>query len=195
MAQTGVPFTDLKRMASHLPQLATELRAAGETLELPGLAPRTLRPFLTRTFESSAVRVYRFLTLAHGSAEAAFREVVFVNPCPLLFIERPAGENRTPADLPRVLRRNAATRDRAMDLMQAFDAARIDVITRALEMLEPRGAVLLGRDVAAVLGATLRVRLGARAVVEWEHPARAVPDRWARGLHAELRRRGLHARR
>jgi hypothetical protein len=187
MAQTGVPFTDLKRLAAHLPRLAAELAAAGEALALPGLAPRLLKPYLTRTFESSAVRVYRFLALAHGSAEAAFREVVFVNPCPLLFIERPSGANRTPADLPRVLRRQGASDD----LMVAFDAARIDVITHALERLQPRGAVLLGRDVAAVLGETLRSRLGERAVVEWEHPARAVPDRWARGLDRELRRRGL----
>ncbi len=61
MAQSGLPFTDLKRLVAALPRLAAELRAAGEPLALPGLAPTALRPFLTRTFESSSVRVYRFL--------------------------------------------------------------------------------------------------------------------------------------
>lgn len=195
MAQTGVPFTDLKRLRAELPRLATELEATGSALVPPGLAPAPLRPFLTRTFESSSVRVYRFLALVRETAEAALRDVVFVNPCPLLFVERRSGENRTPADLPRELRRAAGTAraglERAARLMAAFDAARLEVVTRAVERLEPRGAVLLGRDVAAVIGDSLRARLGARAVVEWEHPARAVPDRWARGLASELRRRGL----
>jgi single-strand selective monofunctional uracil DNA glycosylase len=190
MAQTGVPFTDLKRLQADLPTLAAELEASGAALERPGLAPPELRPFLTRTFESSSVRVYRFLALLRGSAEAAFRDVVFVNPCPLLFIDREVGANRTPADLPRALRQRTA-RGRAASLIETFDAARVDVVSRAVDLLEPRGAVLLGRDVAAILGETLRARLGARAVVEWEHPARAVPDRWARGLASTLRRRGL----
>src|SRR6185295_10531786 len=163
MAQTGVPFTDLKRLESCLPKLARELAAAGESLALPGLAPPELRPFLTRTFESSAVRVYRFLSHSHGSAEEAFGDLVFVNPCPLLMIERPTakrssaarGPNRTPADLDGAVR-------------EQFDVARLEVAKRALELLKPRGAVLLGRDVAEVLGETLRASLGERATVEWE---------------------------
>jgi len=196
MAQTGVPFTDLKRLASDLPRLARALAAAGERLALPGLAPPELRPFLTRTFESSSVRVYRFLARAYGTAEEALRRIVFVNPCPLLLIEvegkGPAarGANRTPADLGKALRDKGSLRD-GSSLRERFDAARVAVARRALELLAPRGAVLLGRDVAKVLGPTLEERLGAAATLEWEHPARAVPETWSRGLARELARRGL----
>jgi single-strand selective monofunctional uracil DNA glycosylase len=199
MAQTGVPFTDLKRLASDLPKLARALAASGESLALPGLAPPSLRPFLTRTFESSAVRVYKFLARAHGTAEEALRRIVFVNPCPLLLIEveRTAdgtrGANRTPADLGKALRDKGSLRDGG-SLRERLDEARVAVARRALELLAPRGAVLLGRDVAKVLGATLTERLGVGATVEWEHPARAVPETWSRGLERELKRRGLLAR-
>jgi hypothetical protein len=198
MAQTGVPFTDLKRLASDLPRLARALAAAGERLELPGLAPPELRPFLTRTFESSSVRVYRFLARAYGTAEAALRRIVFVNPCPLLLIEVEGkgkgngarGANRTPADLGKALRDKGSLRD-GSSLRERFDAARVSVARRALELLAPRGAVLLGRDVAKVLGPTLTGQLGTAATLEWEHPARAVPETWSRGLARELTRRGL----
>jgi len=165
MAQTGVPFTDLKRLASDLPRLARALAAAGERLALPGLAPPELRPFLTRTFESSSVRVYRFLARAYGTAEEALRRIVFVNPCPLLLIEvegrgtAARGANRTPADLGKALRDAGSLRER-------FDAARVVVVCRALELLAPRGAVLLGRDVVKVFGPTLEERLGATATLE-----------------------------
>jgi hypothetical protein len=79
MAQTGVPFTDLKRLASDLPKLARALAASGESLALPGLAPPSLRPFLTRTFESSAVRVYKFLARARDGGGGAAPQI-FVNP-------------------------------------------------------------------------------------------------------------------
>jgi len=198
MAQTGVPFTDLKRLASDLPRLARALAAAGERLELPGLAPPELRPFLTRTFESSSVRVYRFLARAYGTAEVALRRIVFVNPCPLLLIEVEGkgkgngarGANRTPADLGKALREKGSLRD-GSSLRERFDAARVTVARRALELLAPRGAVLLGRDVAKVLGPTLTGQLGTAATLEWEHPARAVPETWSRGLARELTRRGL----
>jgi single-strand selective monofunctional uracil DNA glycosylase len=186
MAQTGVPFTDLKRLEFHLPRLWRELLAAREPVALPGLAPPSLRPFLTRTFESSSVRVYKFLERAFGSAEQAFRRVAFVNPCPLLFIDRATGENRTPADLPR-----AAPR-----LMREFDALRRTTVLEAVSELEARGAVLLGKDVARAAAPALRAALPADSVLEWEHPARAVPETWARGLHESLAARGwIDARR
>ena len=75
MAQTGVPFTDLKRLQFQLPRLWRELEAAGEPTGLPGLAPPRLRPFLTRTFESSSVRVYRFLERAFAAARSAERRL------------------------------------------------------------------------------------------------------------------------
>ena len=187
MAQTGVPFTDLKRLASHLPKLSRELAAAGEPVGLPGLAPPQLRPFLTRTFESSSVRVYRFLDRAYGSAEAAFRAVVFVNPCPLLFIDPATGANRTPADLPKQLRGASG----AAPLLARFEELRRASVAEAIEQLAPRGVVLFGRNVAAAVGPRVRERLAPQQLVEWAHPARAVPDRWARGLEQELESRRL----
>jgi hypothetical protein len=202
MAQTGVPFTDLKRLQFHLPELWRELDAAGEPMRLPGLAPRMLRPHLTRTFESSSVRIYRFLEQAFGSPAAALRQVVFVNPCPLLFIDPQTSENKTPEHLPGALRasargrarrvaRDAAARGEAAALMTRFDDLRRETVLEAVRELRPRGAILLGRDVAAAVGEPLRAALGAECVVEWEHPARAPPDLWARGLTRELERRGL----
>jgi single-strand selective monofunctional uracil DNA glycosylase len=186
MAQTGVPFTDLKRLESALPGLWKDLVASGEPVTRPGLAPPSLARHLTRTFESSSVRVYRFLERAYGRPELALREVVFVNPCPLLFIDPETGANRTPADLPRALRAR-----KAAELVHAFEELRRATVLEAVAELEPRGAILLGRDVAAAVGEALRAALGARSVVEWEHPARAVPETWSRGLADELRKRGL----
>lgn len=191
MAQSGIPFTDLKRLAAELPRFAAELRATGADLALPGLAPPALRPFLTRTFESSSVRVYRFLRHAFGSAEHAFTELAVLNPCPLLFIDPRDGANRTPADLPRALRAGGATLESARRFLARFDAARLATVEEALEQLAPRGVVLLGRDVEAALAEPLTARLGATRVVAWEHPARAVPERWSRSLAATLSERGL----
>jgi len=189
MAQSGIPFTDLRRLVSGLPRLALRLERRFGPLRPPGLAPRSLRPFLTRTFESSAVRVHHFLATACGSPEAGFRRVVVANPCPLLFIDPRDGGNRTPADLRRALR---AVPDGAA-LLGRVDLLRRRAALDAVTTLRPRACVLLGRDVDAVLGPTLRAALGAGAVIAWEHPARAVPDAWANGLAAALRERGLLA--
>ncbi len=191
MAQSGIPFTDLKRLESKLPRLAATLRATGAELTLPGLAPTGLRPWLKRTFESSSVRVYRFLDHAYGSAEQGFTELAVMNPCPLLFIDPNDGANRTPADLPRSLRARGAPAAVANDFVARFDAARLATVDEAIARLAPRGIVLLGRDVEAALAAPLMARLGPARIVAWEHPARAVPERWSRGLAAELTARKL----
>jgi len=155
MAQTGIPFTDLRRLESALPDLALELREAGERMVRPGLAPRSLHPFLERSFESSSVRVYRFLERAWGSAEIGWKEVVVANPCPLLFMDPVERKNRTPADLAkaaRLLRGRAA----AHDARERSDRLRREGAAEALEALEPRGVVLLGRNVQATLGPPLQ---------------------------------------
>lgn len=185
MSQTGLPFTDLKRLVACLPALATDIAAAsGEAaLEVPGLAPASLRPYLTRGFESSSVRVYRFLAHAHGDAEEGVRRFVFVNPCSLLFMDRAERRNRTPADLVRAARAHGSADARA--LLDQVDRLRWRCAEDALELFAPRAVVLLGRDVQGALGERLRER--GVTVLDWEHPARAVPDPWARGLARELR--------
>jgi hypothetical protein len=114
-----------------------------------------------------------------------------VNPCPLLFIERESAANRTPADLPRRLRARGMAAAAADRFMARFDAARAASVDDAITRLEPAGVVLLGRDVDSAIGAPIRARLGESRVLAFEHPARAVPDRWARGLADTLRSRGL----
>ena len=189
MAQSGIPFTDLKRVESCLPRLARELARRGESLAIPGLAPASLRPYLTRTFESSAVRVYRFLELGWGSAEAGFTDVIVANPCTLLFMDRAARENRTPADLVRVARARGTHDARA--LHDEMARLRWLAAREAIEGLAPRAAILFGRDVAAVMKERLAEAFPALPVIEWEHPARAVPETWARGLLAALDERGV----
>ncbi len=189
MAQSGIPFTDLKRVAERLPRLAAELERRGERLVLPGLAPRSLHPYLTRTFESSAVRVYRFLELGWGSAEEAFRHVVVANPCSLLFMEPTTRKNRTPADLVRVVRARGTHDARVLQAEMA--RLRWRAAEESIRGLAPRAAILFGRDVAEVLSARLAEAFPALPVIAWEHPARAVPETWARGLLDALRERGL----
>ncbi len=189
MAQTGIPFTDLKRLVERLPRLAQALTRRGEALALPGLAPASLAPFLTRTFESSAVRVYRFLDLGWGSAEEGFSNVIVANPCTLLFMDRQTMENRTPADLVRAA--NARGTHDALALRDQMDRLRWAAAAESIRALSPRGAILFGRDVAAAMAEPLAGEFPELPVVCWEHPARAVPETWSRGLVAELGKRRL----
>jgi hypothetical protein len=186
MAQTGIPFTDVRRIRERLPLLHRRLVEAGERVEPPGLAPRGLRPFLTRTFESSAVRIYRFLELGWGDPERGWRRVVVANPCPLLFLDPRSGENRTPADLRRRLRARRGGAARVGELVARFERLRRWSARDAVRALRPRAAVLLGRNVQEALAGILAEEMGERAVIRWPHPARAVPDRWARDLLRRL---------
>ena len=188
MAQTGIPFTDVMRLRSALPKLAAALEADGEAVEVPALAPTSLRPFLTRTFESSSVRIYRFLSEAFGSAERGVRRVVVANPCPLLFLDGESGKNVTPADLRRAVRPRGGD---ARALQAQMDRLRWENAEDTLATLRPRQVVLLGRDVQAALGPALVEAIGAEAVLDWEHPARAVPAKWSAGLQRALVSRGI----
>lgn len=192
MAQTGIPFTDLRRLTAFLPRLARDLARGPTALTPPGLAPATLRPYLTRTFESSSVRMYRFLSEAFGNAERGVRQAVVANPCPLLFIDPDAGRNRTPADLGRAARALGRARRRAL-LAECARLRRLNA-GEAVEALAPRGCVILGRDAQAALHDLLADAVGERRVIDWEHPARAVPGAWAAGLRTLLGERRLLTR-
>ncbi len=189
MSQSGIPFTDLKRLETHLPTLAATIRRREGQLQLPGLAPCSLRPFLSRTFESSAVRVYRLLELGWGNAEAGWKRVTVANGCSLLFMD-PYGKNRTPADLYATASRVTRNRDEARQILNLCLHARCLAARDAVRALSPRGVVLLGKDTQQALGAEMNRLVGAAGVLGWEHPARAIPDRWSRGLLAEIARRG-----
>ena len=189
MGQTGIPFTDVRRLRQCLPKLEQALRDRGRVPRVPGLAPRSLRRHFTREFESSAVRVYRFLETGWGSAEEGWRSVGVANSCPLLFLDR-AGRNRTPAVLGAAIRRRVGDSPRAARLCRAIEGQRQKSALEAVTAARPRGAVLLGKDVQGCLGPCLTDRLGDKGVLLWRHPARAVPELWARGLLEALRERG-----
>src|SRR5437867_9635782 len=189
MAQTGVPFTDIKRLRERLPNLAGQIRRRGGRLEVPGLAPPSLRAFLTRSFESSAVRVYRFLELGWGSAEKGWKRVAVANSCSLRFMDPVDGGNRTPADLRPAASRRKGDVLAARKLQEECDRLRRLAAQEAIEAVHPRGVILLGKDVQKALRDMLIRRLGREAVLGWEHPARAVPERWAGDLLDELRKR------
>ena len=174
MSQTGIPFTDCRTLTREL----------GIPLEIPGRAPKDLERRLRKptgkwkgTYERSSIAIYRFLKLAWGDLGAAYRNWYVGNPCPLLFLD-PAAWNVTPAD-PR-LRRLASVADLSREALRRFHAK-----------LRPRAVVCLGQDVANLLGADAAALVGEERVVRYPHPARAVPDAWARGLAAELKSRGL----
>jgi hypothetical protein len=111
------------------------------------------------------------------------------NSCPLLFLD-PAGDNRTPADLPGAIRRRLGAGDPAARLCKVIDAQRRKSALEAIAASQPCGAVLLGKDVQKALGDGIAARMGERGVLAWSHPARAVPERWARGLLESIRARG-----
>jgi len=173
MAQTGVPFT------------STSVARERLGLDLPqpfGVAPASLRPFLkSYTTERSSQSVYALLDRAWGGVGAGWRELYAVSPCGLLFLEKD-GENVTPADA-RLARR------------EDVRALRREVALRAIGTLKPRGVVLLGQDVARVLGDDIRATVGEERVLVTDHPVARGPGRrgpawWAETVHAQLRERG-----
>lgn len=187
MAQTGIPFTDVKRLREKLPRLRDSLVASGEKVELPGLAPADLRPYLAMTHEASAVRVYLFLEKAFGNAETGSSRVFVANPCPLLFMDA-EGKNRTPADFKRAANARIG-REAASDLLAHLQEIRTRCALDAARVAEPSVAVMLGKDVEAALGDSLGRELGKRRVIAYPHPARAVPEVWASGLVKVVRER------
>ncbi|MHB8606638.1 MAG: uracil-DNA glycosylase family protein [Thermoplasmatota archaeon] len=174
MAQTGVPFTDCRTMTRDL----------GIPLEMPGRAPPDLAARLKKpngkwrlTYERSSLVVYAGLRACWGDVATAYANWFVGNPCPLLYLD-PDGWNVTPAD-PR-LRRLASTND-----------LRREAVERFAKILDARGVVCLGKDVADAVGDVAARLVGEANVVRYPHPARAVPKLWAADLKRELAARGL----
>ncbi|MBI4394049.1 MAG: hypothetical protein HY556_09685 [Euryarchaeota archaeon] len=187
MGQTGIPFTDVRRIKTKLPRLRDALVASGERLELPGLAPPDLQPFLSMTHEASSVRVYLFLEKAFGNAEEGSSRVFVANPCPLLFMDSD-GKNRTPADFKRAANATIG-REAASRLLTHLQEIRVECALDAARVARPRAAVLLGKEVDAALGEALSSELGKARVIAYPHPARAIPEAWASGLVSQLKKR------
>jgi len=174
MAQTGIPFTDCR----------TASGALGMEMTIPGKAPDDLISRLKKangkwrgTYERSSLGMYRFLILAWGDIKTAYRNWFVGNPCPLLFLD-PERWNVTPAD-PRLRR------------MKEVGELRQRAVIGFSEILNPRGIVCFGKDVAKAVGEVAIRQVGPDRVVFYEHPARAVPEKWAAGLLQELTQRQL----
>ena len=175
MAQTGIPFTDCRTAAAIL-----DIK-----LPIPGRAPPALIRRLRKPggrwrgyYERSSIGIYRLLRLAWGDLGAAYRNWTVTNTCPLLFLKAGDYKNMTPADGP--LRR-----------LEGFQRLRVTALERFCALLDPRGIVCLGKDVSAAHGEAAERLVGARRVIHYPHPARAVPAAWAEGLRLELARRRL----
>jgi len=174
MAQTGIPFTDCR----------TARRDLGIKIAIPGKAPADLIVRLKKgngkwrgTYERSSLGIYSFLKMAWGDIKTAYQNFFVGNPCPLLFLD-PTGWNVTPAD-PRLGR------------MQEVGKLRRDAVIGFSKIVHPRGIVCLGKDVAKAVGEVAINEVGLNHVVFYEHPARAVPEKWAGGLLRELASRQL----
>ncbi|MGI6083142.1 MAG: hypothetical protein ACOYEP_09750 [Limnochordia bacterium] len=193
MGQTGIPFTDIKRIRERLPRLREELEEAGERLEVPGLAPSSLQPYLKLRHEASSVRVFRFLEIAFGDAEHGLTQLVFANPCSLLFIDDEEGKNRTPADFRTRIRKRRSewSKTQLQAVLDRVRELRLQCAVAGVRALDARGVILLGRDVQQAIGDELRQHLGVQRVVYYPHPARAVPEAWSAGLTEKLREHRL----
>ncbi|MGI6609447.1 MAG: hypothetical protein ACOX4G_02910 [Limnochordia bacterium] len=190
MGQTGIPFTDIKRIRECLPLLRDALEQSREPLAVPGLAPSSLHPYLKLQHEASSVRIFRFLEKAFGDAEHGLTQLAFANPCSLLFIDKECAKNRTPADFrARVRQRQRQWSDAQLQaLLHRVRELRLQCTLAGVRALKARGVILFGKDVQKAVGEELRASLGAERVLCYPHPARAVPEAWSAGLVAELQR-------
>ena len=92
MAQTGVPFGDVKMVREYL---GIEGRVAKPPNEHP---KRPVLGFGCKRSEVSGTRVWGFIRERFAKPEAFFRQAFVANYCPLCFMES-SGKNRTPDQL------------------------------------------------------------------------------------------------
>jgi len=94
MAQTGVPFGDVKMVREFLQVEGRVTAPAGEHPSRP------VTGFSCRRTEVSGTRLWGFAHEKFGSAEQFFSRFFVVNYCPLVFMEE-SGRNLTPDKLPK----------------------------------------------------------------------------------------------
>ena len=124
MAQTGVPFGDVKMVRDFLRIEAEVGRPAREHPKRPILG------FGCQRSEVSGTRVWGFIRERFVTPDAFFRVAFVYNYCPLCFMEA-SGKNRTPDQLPREERE---------PLFKACDAALRSVV----QLLDARWVIAIG---------------------------------------------------
>ncbi len=176
MAQTGVPFGDVRQVRDFL---GLEGRVGRPEREH---ARRRVEGFACPRSEVSGTRVWTAVRDHFGTAEAFFDRHFVANYCPLVFLEG-SGRNRTPDKLSRAERE---------PLFEACDRH----LRRAVELLEPHWVVGVGgfaEERARAVLAGCDVKVG-RIL----HPSPANPKAqrdWAGQVARELAQLGVCARR
>jgi single-strand selective monofunctional uracil DNA glycosylase len=172
MAQTGVPFGDVEMVRDWM-------GIAGAVGRPPREHPkRPVRGFDCPRSEVSGTRLWGWAARRFGGPDEFFRRFMVLNYCPLAFLEE-TGRNRTPDQLPA---------DERAALYAACDPA----LRAAVEELEPRAVIGVGRFAAARAAAAtegLDVPLGSIL-----HPSPANPGanrEWEPTVERQLGELGL----
>ena len=108
MGQTGDSFYRHQAHPGVSAELARKPSARWAVSAGAGSGTGRAASFLKLRHEASSVRAFKFLEKAFGDAEYGLTQLVFANPCSLLFIDvdTKEGKNRTPADFrPRIRKR------------------------------------------------------------------------------------------
>lgn len=172
MAQTGVPFGDVKMVRDWM---GIEVPIGKPPKEHPR---RPVDGFACKQSEVSGTRLWGAAAARWGTADAFFQDHFVVNYCPLVFMEA-SGANRTPDKLP--------TSERG-PLFEACDRH----LARVIEALSPEWVVGVGafaqtRAKAALAGMDLKI---GRVL----HPSPASPAAnrgWAEAAAKELAAQGV----
>ncbi|HEY5956071.1 MAG TPA: uracil-DNA glycosylase family protein [Polyangiaceae bacterium] len=173
MAQTGVPFGDVKMVRDFL---GIEGAVNKPAIEHP---KRPVEGFACRRSEVSGTRVWGFVKERYCSPDAFFKVAFVWNYCPLCFMEA-SGKNRTPDQL---------SKDERFALYSVCDTA----LRATAELLEFEWIIGIGnfaerRAVTACAGLS-GLRIGSVL-----HPSPANPRAnlgWTREVTKDLRNLGL----
>ena len=172
MAQTGVPFGDVKMVRDWM------------GISLPVDSPEAQHPkrpilgFDCTRSEVSGTRLWGWAKERFGTADAFFKRFFVLNYCPLCFME-PSGKNCTPDGLARAERE---------PLFEACDEA----LRESIEILKPRFVVGVGQFAmkrAQIALAGLDVKVGCIL-----HPSPQSPKAntgWAKVIEQELTALGV----
>lgn len=172
MAQTGVPFGDVKMVRDWMGISVPIKGPANQHAKRPVLG------FDCARSEVSGTRLWGWAKERFGTADVFFKRFFVLNYCPLCFME-PSGKNCTPDALPRAERE---------PLFEACDQA----LRESIGILEPKLVVGVGQFAAKraeIALAGMNVKVGCIL-----HPSPQSPKAntgWARIVEQELRDLGV----
>lgn len=174
MAQTGVPFGEIAAVRDWMGISAAVGKPAAEHPKRP------VQGFACPKSEVSGRRLWGLFAERYPRAEDFFADHFVLNFCPLVWMSA-TGANLTPDKLP------AAE-------MEPVEAACLDHLVRALEILEPQYLIGVGGYAEERLKAAA-ARIGSAAVLgRVLHPSPASPAAnrgWAEAAEKQLRAQGV----